>query len=151
MDMRDKARSDLYLAQLRTQSAPNTPGYPLTATSNHFPSSSLKEENPQSLAEEGNYYTKTQYATTTPPGAIPTNQPFQLQPPPIRIQEPTPNLPQEGFAPQSPGHSERFNDHINAAPGEQTYASVPIPAAYPGSPLSSPTYPPQQHHGPNSG
>jgi len=27
MDIRDKARSDLYLAQLRTQSAPNTPGF----------------------------------------------------------------------------------------------------------------------------
>lgn len=27
MTMRDKARSDLYLAQLRTQSAPNTPGF----------------------------------------------------------------------------------------------------------------------------
>lgn len=27
MDMRDKARSDLYLAQLRSQSAPNTPGF----------------------------------------------------------------------------------------------------------------------------
>lgn len=27
MDVRDKARSDLYLAQLRTQSAPNTPGF----------------------------------------------------------------------------------------------------------------------------
>src|SRR5438876_94926 len=27
MYLRDKARSDLYLAQLRTQSAPNTPGF----------------------------------------------------------------------------------------------------------------------------
>lgn len=27
MDLRDKARSDLYLAQLRSQSAPNTPGF----------------------------------------------------------------------------------------------------------------------------
>lgn len=27
MDMRDRARSDLYLAQLRTMSAPNTPGF----------------------------------------------------------------------------------------------------------------------------
>lgn len=27
MDVRDKARSDLYLAQLRSQSAPNTPGF----------------------------------------------------------------------------------------------------------------------------
>lgn len=27
MDMRDRARSDLYLAQLRSQSAPNTPGF----------------------------------------------------------------------------------------------------------------------------
>ncbi|PHH84353.1 hypothetical protein CDD83_2071 [Cordyceps sp. RAO-2017] len=27
MDLRDRARSDLYLAQLRSQSAPNTPGY----------------------------------------------------------------------------------------------------------------------------
>ncbi|KAL7798076.1 hypothetical protein V8C37DRAFT_244217 [Trichoderma ceciliae] len=28
MDTRDRARSDLYLAQLRSQSAPNTPGFP---------------------------------------------------------------------------------------------------------------------------
>lgn len=28
MDVRDRARSDLYLAQLRSQSAPNTPGFP---------------------------------------------------------------------------------------------------------------------------
>ena len=27
MDLRDRARSDLYLAQLRSQSAPNTPGF----------------------------------------------------------------------------------------------------------------------------
>ncbi|KOS18822.1 hypothetical protein ESCO_000790 [Escovopsis weberi] len=32
MDMRDRARTDLYLAQLRVQSAPNTPGFPKSPT-----------------------------------------------------------------------------------------------------------------------
>lgn len=37
MDMRDRARSDLYLAQLRSQSAPNTPGFaPKSPALSHY-------------------------------------------------------------------------------------------------------------------
>ena len=54
--------------------------------------------------------------------------------------------------PVSPGF-ERHNEHMNAAPGEQQYAAVPIPGAY--TPLASPSYPPpqqqQQQHGFNFG
>ncbi|KAG5926426.1 hypothetical protein E4U42_003343, partial [Claviceps africana] len=43
MDMRDRARSDLYLAQLRSQSAPNTPGFgpksPGFSIYGHYPKS----------------------------------------------------------------------------------------------------------------
>ncbi|KAG5928793.1 hypothetical protein E4U53_002583 [Claviceps sorghi] len=43
MDMRDRARSDLYLAQLRSQSAPNTPGFgpksPGFSLYGHYPKS----------------------------------------------------------------------------------------------------------------
>jgi hypothetical protein len=61
---------------------------------------------------------------------------------PARTGTASPPLP-----PVSPGFQERHNAHVNAAPGEQQYASVPIPGAY--TPLASPSYPPpqQQHPG----
>lgn len=134
MDVRDKARSDLYLAQLRSQSAPNTPGFaPQTPRS--------PRTDPYSRAEEGD---------ASPSNT--TQKPFQLQAPPIRVQNATPKPSQmEGFErngsprPTSPPAtaSERLNDHVEAAPGEQTYAAVPIPGAYQ-SPLNSPGH--QQQH-----
>lgn len=138
MDTRDKARSDLYLAQLRT-SAPQTP-LNKDWTGLRSPRSPYAPD-PYSVAEEGN--------------ASPSNmtqRPFQLQPPPIRVQNATPKpLQQEGFeraatprAASPPAtNPERMNDHVEAAPGEQTYDAVPIPGAYQ-SPLSSPGY--QQQH-----
>ncbi|KAF2196817.1 hypothetical protein GQ43DRAFT_444776 [Delitschia confertaspora ATCC 74209] len=150
MAVRDKARSDLYLAQLRSQSAPNTPGFgPMSPRSGGWrpPPGHPMYVDPHSAAENGESET-VQYAVARP---IAQPQPFALQPPPIRIQGATPKVEQNGFeAPQrtataspplSPGYMERYNEHVPAAPGEQQYAAVPIPGAYV-APLASPSHPP---------
>ncbi|PGH00843.1 hypothetical protein AJ79_08095 [Helicocarpus griseus UAMH5409] len=140
MAMRDQARNDLYLAHLRSQTAPNTPGFA------HGPMSpmSLKQGgDPFSKAEEGY---ATQYATPRSPESTHSNsqKPFQLRPPPIRVQDATPKLQQqENFqTPMSPATIERMNHHVDAAPGEQRYESVPIPNAY-STPITSPTFAPE--------
>jgi hypothetical protein len=124
MDNRDRARSDLYLAQLRSQSAPNTPGYTQTPRSPSFP---VMKVDPYSKAENGQ--SPVQYASATTPTSG-----FRLQPPPIRVQGATPRFQQEGFEPPmptaSPPPQERLNEHVAAAPGEQQYDAVPIPGAY---------------------
>ncbi|KAF2178545.1 hypothetical protein K469DRAFT_598969 [Zopfia rhizophila CBS 207.26] len=151
MAVRDKARSDLYLAQLRSQSAPNTPGFgPMSPRSGGWrpPPGHPNYVDPHSAAENGES-DKVQFART-----IAQPQPFALRAPPIKIQGATPKVEQEGFeAPQrtntasppvppvSPGIQERQNEHVPAAPGEQQYAAVPIPGSY--VPLASPSYPPQ--------
>lgn len=150
MAMRDKARSDLYLAQLRSQSAPNTPGFgPLSPRSGGWrpPPGHPAYVDPQSAAENGEA-DKVQYAYAR---EIAQPQPFSLQAPPIRIQGATPKVEQNGFEapvrthtaspPVSPGFQQRQNEHVGAAPGEQQYAAVPIPGAY--QPLASPSHPPQ--------
>jgi hypothetical protein len=133
MDVRDKARSDLYLAQLRSQSAPNTPGFgPKSpgyslygAKSPRFPPAAYSS-NPLSDAEEG---MGTRFVDAPKPGATPAVKPFTLQPPPIKIHGATPKVS------QSATFAENDNGHVPAAPGEQQYASVPIPGAYqPASP-----------------
>ncbi|KAJ5675790.1 hypothetical protein N7462_008687 [Penicillium macrosclerotiorum] len=145
MDTRDKARSDLYLAHLRMQSAPNTPGFPGFAP---YPPKSpfyaAHPVEPYPTAEKGEMPT-TQYATpASPTKPKPT---FQLQAPPIRIQHPTPKAAQEEFSAPVPARSvsppdqtQTENDHMAAAPGEASYGSVPIPGAY-ASPMV-PMYPP---------
>ncbi len=130
MDVREKARSDLYLAQLRTQSAPNTPGFgPLSPGFKSGATDTLSQ------AEEGGYRPTTQFASSRQSVAAP--KPFQLQPPPIRVQQATPAPAQDGFdVPPTP-------THVPAAPGERTYEAVPIPGAY-ASPLASPSFAPAQ-------
>ena len=144
MDARDKARSDLYLAQLRSQSAPNTPGFAQTPRTPRFPKAmSEVKEDPMSAAENG--YSQTAYSAS--PQSATTASTFKLQAPPSK----TPKTPQVGFVsmpsstsplPQqrtpSPEPIERRNEHIAAAPGEQVYEQVTIPGAY-----AVPT--PQQH------
>lgn len=147
MAQRDKARSDLYLAQLRSQSAPNTPGFgPMSPRSGGWrpPPGHPNYVDPQSAAENGES-DNVQYARE-----IAQPQPFSLQAPPIKIQGATPKVNQDGFEapartgtaspPVSPGFQERHNEHMPAAPGEQQYAAVPIPGAY--TPLASPSHPP---------
>lgn len=152
MDIRDRARSDLYLAQLRSQSAPNTPGFgPLSpsystyAKSPRFPPSTY---NSSSAAEEGfaGVAPGTRFVeakTTTTISA----KPFALQPPPIKVHGATPKTPQNGFEPQPkpqvPQVKERVIEHVSAAPGEQQYDAVPIPGAY--APVASPGLAQPQH------
>jgi len=185
MAVRDRARSDMYLAQLRSQSAPNTPGFgPLSPRDGGWrpPPGHPMYKDPLSQAEEGgapalslaavaNDDSPTVVAQT--PKGFAQPKPFQLQPPPIKIQGATPKVRQAGFEGQSPvsAASETSNsslsrshtvtppmppmspvltevrqEHVTAAPGEQVYESVPIPGAY-ASPLASPTYGQQQPQG----
>lgn len=149
MATRDRARSDLYLAQLRSQSAPNTPGFapPMSARDGGWRPPVDYYVN-GGAAEDG-----MQYANDTKNGP----QPFQLQAPPIRVQGATPKQQQMGFEPiqtnvrertPSPPEDQRspliaeapreqVQEHFAAAPGEQVYDAVPIPGAY--QPATSPT------------
>lgn len=129
MDVRDKARSDLYLAQLRVQSAPNTPGFQKTPMSSTFPAH--VRDDPINDAENGE---ATQYASKHQSFSQP--KPFQLQAPPIKIHSPTPAMSSDGFE-----EAPKVNEHVPAAPGEQTYDAVPIPGSY-SSPLASPSFQP---------
>jgi hypothetical protein len=144
MNLRDKARSDLYLAQLRVQSAPNTPGFvPMTPKSPYVSVAPVQDA--YSAAENGEQYS-VQYAVPKSPTRTVT-KPFQLQAPPIRVQNATPKTAQDGF-PHVDAESapENLNEHVGAAPGEKTYEAVPIPGAYT-SPMSSPSYPPSTSYG----
>lgn len=138
MDLREKARSDLYLAHLRHQSAPNTPGFPKSP----YVSTTLQEQDDDySTAEKGEFY-PTQYATPrSPTKPLPT---FQLQPPPIRTQNATPKPEQGGFATPAPAQKEKVNEHMGAAPGEPTYEAVPIPGGY-SRPVANVSFPPMAH------
>ncbi|OKL60814.1 hypothetical protein UA08_03914 [Talaromyces atroroseus] len=150
MNLRDKARSDLYLAQLRVQSAPNTPGFfPMTPKSPYVSMAAAVNQDSYSAAENGQNY-GVQYANPKPPTRV-ASQPFQLQAPPIRVQNATPQVAQQGFgatdaAPTSSAStteedlSHKVNEHVGAALGEQTFDAVPIPGAYAG------THPPQDHY-----
>lgn len=139
MDNRDKARSDLYLAQLRTQTAPNTPGFgPLSpsystyAKSPRLPPSASFAANP-SDAEEG-YAPGTRFVDASRPSAVAAAKPFALQAPPIKIHSASPKTSMKAFPPPVVA-AETNAGHAPVAPGEQQYASVPIPGAYqPASP-----------------
>jgi hypothetical protein len=158
MDIRDRARSDLYLAQLRSQSAPNTPGFgPLSPSySQHMKSPRFPPSvyNAAPSAEEG--FAGARFVEAKPTSQV-TSKPFALQPPPIKVHAATPKTPQNGFDAPAPPRSvspptkstspplaERRIEHVAAAPGEQTYDAVPIPGAY-ASPLSSPGLAQPQH------
>ena len=139
MDLRDRARSDLYLAQLRSQSAPNTPGFQKTPVTSSFPSHLQEDQSaPEANHRESYHDGTTQFAQKHMSFSQP--KPFTLQPPPVRIQHATPTIQQDGF---EPAPKEQVQEHVPAAPGEQTYDAVPIPGAY-ASPLASPQYQPHQ-------
>lgn len=160
MDLRDRARSDLYLAQLRSQSAPNTPGFgPKSpsfsqyAMSPRFPPSAYK-----SLGdiEEGQAPSFTPGAQVVePPSAFASqntkaaDKPFKLQAPPTKAPSATPKLGQGAFrtptTPDATGPSfsnNNVNEHGPVAPGEIQYDAVPIPGAYADAVMKSP--PPNQ-------
>ncbi|KAK3395868.1 hypothetical protein B0T20DRAFT_47413 [Sordaria brevicollis] len=114
MNMRDKARSDLYLAQLRVQSAPNTPGFgpKSPAFSQYALSPRVPPSQYQSFddVEKGNG-AAAQQAPFTPGGqrliipqssfgsspAAGNNTGFKLQAPPSKANPATPVTPKGGF------------------------------------------------------
>ncbi|KAK4997031.1 hypothetical protein LTR66_003488 [Elasticomyces elasticus] len=172
MAVRDRARSDLYLAHLRSQSAPNTPGLgPLSPRDGGWRPPVDYYANSTTIEAGHGDSDSIQYVDATKQSAAP--RPFQLQPPPIRIQSATPKMQQVGFTPMqqsspvsntpplppqlhvqlhhSPEQQQQrqkqsemqVQEHFAAAPGEQVYEAVPIPGAY-ASPLGSPTVAPKQ-------
>ncbi|KAH9844415.1 hypothetical protein Tdes44962_MAKER01448 [Teratosphaeria destructans] len=141
MANRDRARSDMYLAQLRTQSAPNTPGLMSPRSGFNKDPADYWTECPD--VEEGVRYVDPDQKARPPP--------FQLQAPPIRVTGATPKMAQLGFAPMQTTSGQRMpsppapdpksplmaeaprehrQEHFAAAPGEQVYESVAIPGAY---------------------
>jgi hypothetical protein len=168
MDMRDKARSDLYLAQLRTQSAPNTPGFgPKSpafsqyALSPRFPPSAYKSLGDiEESAADASPFTPGGRGLVVPPSSFtPGRQAsgagFKLQAPPLKANPATPAAPKAGYkppsaldlSPTSPSSSSTppppqievtVAEHAPAAPGEQQYEAVPIPGAYAGQAVKSP-------------
>lgn len=150
MAVRDRARSDLYLAQLRAQSAPNTPGLgPLSPRSGGWrPPPGHPNYVPEDEEKAAAHAAAQQDDSVQYPRGFAEPQPFQLMPAPAKATSATPKTDKGTFAssPVSPPLSPTFEvrqAHVPAAPGEQQYAEVPIPGAY-ASPLASPTYPPPQ-------
>jgi len=150
MDMRDKARSDLYLAQLRTQTAPNTPGFgPKSpafsqyALSPRFPPQAYRslgdiDETASPFTPGGNRLVEPESAFSKP--AEKTS--FNLQPAPKKANPATP----KGGALITPTSATQptpnFPTHAPVAPGEMQYEAVPIPGAYADQAVKSP--PPTQ-------
>jgi len=141
MDMRDKARSDLYLAQLRTQSAPNTPGFgPKSpafsqyALSPRFPPNTYK--NLGDIDEGASPFTPGGNRLVVPESAFtPKQEGFKLQAPPMRANPATPTI-KNTFTPPV------INEPAPMVDGEEQYEAVPIPGAYAGQAIKSP--PPNQ-------
>ena len=130
MAVRDRARSDMYLAQLRSQSAPNTPGGPLSPRDGGWrPPPGYNADK-----DEGAYApAKTQFAEP---------QPFQLMPAPSKAKPAAKTSFSSTSPPQSP-ITEVRQAHAPVAAGETSYGSVAIPGAYAG-PASPGIPPPQQ-------
>lgn len=126
MAVRDRARSDMYLAQLRSQSAPNTPGGPLSPRDGGWrpPPGYNANQDPLSRAEEGEYApTKTQFAEP---------QPFQLMPAPSKAKPAAKTSFVSSTPPPSSPVMEVRQAHAAVAQGETSYGAVSIPGAYAG-------------------
>ncbi|KEZ44380.1 Uncharacterized protein SAPIO_CDS3363 [Scedosporium apiospermum] len=152
MNLRDKARSDLYLAQLRTQSAPNTPGFgPKSpafsqyALSPRFPPSAYRN---LSDIEESPFTPGNQFAEPKSAFAEKQQSTFKLQAPPTKAPSATPKLQGGAFssspiqtrAPTPPELTHQ--QHAPVAAEEPVYEAVPIPGAYADAAVKSP--PPNQ-------
>jgi len=144
MAARDRARSDLYLAQLRSQSAPNTPAPFSPRDGGWRAPADYYAKGPEIEEGEVRYIDADHKAQPAP---------FKLQAPPIKITGATPKMQQFGFTPvetlprdrtPSPPQQEDQRSPLMAeaprevhqehfaqiAPGEVVYETVPVPGAY---------------------
>lgn len=115
MAVRDRARSDHYLAQLRSQSAPNTPGGPLSPRDGGW-----RAPQDQKKAQPA-YGEVTTFAEP---------QPFTLMPAPSKA-KPAQKTADGDVSPVSPMVEVR-QVHAPTAQGETNYGQVSIPGAYAG-------------------
>ncbi|KAG5970086.1 hypothetical protein E4U55_001843 [Claviceps digitariae] len=152
MDLRDRARSDLYLAQLRSQSAPNTPGFGPKS-----PSFSIYGQQPKSPAGLSNYAMSPRHPPATYRNLADIEEstgPFSIPPhgtvlPPFSI-----------FNHTNPSTSSTQSVHANANPGfklqappakapsatpKTTQTAFTPPAPQAPSPPTSTSPPPHQH------
>ena len=152
MDLRDRARSDLYLAQLRSQSAPNTPGFggPKSPALSQY---AMSPRHPPAAyrnlgdIEESPFTPRGRVVEPQSQFSQPTPTDFKLQAPPVKAPSATPKMKQAGFSPDEPTRqptppSENVQQHVPAADDEPVYDAVPIPGAYAGQAIKSP--PPAQ-------
>jgi hypothetical protein len=142
MASRDKARSDLYLAQLKQQSAPNTPGLPGGLLSPRDGAwqppqgyDSYNQDRKMEMGEAGVEEEGVQFVIVRDQkGAAPA--PFALKAPPTKKARGENEKSPTEAAPMD----EIINDHVPAAPGEAQYASVAIPGAYQPNQPNSPGF-----------
>ncbi|KJZ73607.1 hypothetical protein HIM_06940 [Hirsutella minnesotensis 3608] len=146
MDLRDRARSDLYLAQLRSQSAPNTPGFagPKSPALSHY---AMSPRHPP--AAYRNLSDIDEASPFTPGGRVVEpqsqfNHPspgFKLQPPPSKAPSATPRANHGGMSPISARTltppRESTTQPAPQVADEPTYEAVPIPGAYAGAAVKS--------------
>ncbi|KUI67884.1 hypothetical protein VM1G_02628 [Cytospora mali] len=149
MDMRDKARSDLYLAQLRSQSAPNTPGfgpkspgfasvygpkspgmYSQHMLSPRFPPTaayrSMGDVEGASPFTPGGRHVPEPTSTF----AMPPEKPFKLQAPPPKARHATPKIGSKaGFSPV-----EGSSPFTSSSPPLLSTTPPPAPAPAPAAP-----------------
>lgn len=137
MAARDRARSDLYLAQLKMQSAPNTPGIGpgglLSPRDGGWrPPQGYESYNADlekgdiSIMDEknGRFVTVDEKKIATP-------KPFALQAPPLaKPKTRKDSTPASPITPIQQLPDQIVNDHVPAAPGEIQYGAVQIPGAY---------------------
>lgn len=158
MAVRDRARSDLYLAQLRSQSVPNTPGFnqnglPSAREGGWRPPVDYSRGDPLSQAENGEIRDQNGRFVVVEPKTFAAPKPFTLAPAPIKsTKENTPKMSQVGFgapssSPPPPMPSVSPVQHVPAAPGERTYGEVSIPGAY-AAPMASPGFAPDHQKAP---
>lgn len=160
MDMRDRARSDLYLAQLRSQSAPNTPGFgpkspafsqyalsPRLPPNTYKSLGDIQEQQAPTFTPGVTQFAEPQssFASQSPTGST-SSKPFSLQAPPKKAPSATPKLASSTFktpdTPTAPTPNWTLGDHALVAPGEVQYAAVPIPGAYADAAVKGPGFGP---------
>jgi hypothetical protein len=135
MAVRDRARSDLYLAQLKMQSAPNTPGLPgglLSPRDGGWqPPQGFDTYNTERNVEMGQVDENTQFAVVNKVASA-KPKPFALQAPPLKKNAKSSESSVSLDAPQPPASPAPaiVNEHMPAADGEVQYGSVAIPGAY---------------------
>lgn len=154
MAVRDKARSQLYMSQMKSPSNPYFPQSPGAAGPSspreggynpmYSPRFAPGNRDATDAAEKGQVMPDPSTHFGSLAGALaPAPAKFTLSKPPTK----SPKVTQKSFdssasSPASPVPPKiptvTVNEHVDAAPGEQTYGAVPIPGAY-ASPVQSPT------------